>query len=525
AKKDLQTAATEVTTQATQAALAAQTTQTAQAAPASINASGNKEIPFDTKKSPLSGPDQKKISDIILKMVDERLLIKDMDETGKNMIYLPSLYYSELGTARRIKEIISTPSRFSGIDADSLIINIQKECNITYDEVQIEAIKKAAVTKFMVLTGGPGTGKTTTTLAIIRVLQKAGGSVLLAAPTGRAAKRMTETTGMEAKTIHRLLEYRPPAGYKRTAENPLLCDVLIIDETSMVDIVLMYNLLKAIPDTTIVLLIGDSDQLPSVGPGNVLKDIIDSGCTEVVRLTRIFRQAMGSNIILNAHRINKGEFPILKSGSDSDFFYIEQEDPEKVVEEIKNLCLHRLPEYFKLDPLNDIQVLCPMQRGHTGAQNLNLVLQEALNPTDISIKYGTTIFRQNDKVMQIKNNYDKNVFNGDIGIIIFIDREDRSLVIRFDNTNVEYDSTELDEVILAYATTVHKSQGSEYKVVVAPFTTQHFMMLQRNLLYTCVTRAKKAIVLIGTKKAIAIAVHNNKSLKRNTRLSDRLSTI
>jgi exodeoxyribonuclease V alpha subunit len=462
--------------------------------------------------------DAELIDSTIYRMLDEGTIIADVDDS----IYLPPFYYSEMGTANRIKEILSVQSIYNTVNTDNVIQKVQDECSIKYDDVQVEAIKTAAKSKFMILTGGPGTGKTTTTLAIIKVFREISAKVLLAAPTGRAAKRLSETTGMEAKTIHRLLEYKPPEGYKRNEENPLDCDVLIIDETSMVDIILMYNLLKATPDHEIVILIGDVDQLPSVGAGNVLKDIIDSGVVNVVRLTRIFRQALGSAIITNAHKINKGEFPKLRGGKNSDFFFIEEEDPEKIVEIIKGLCTRRLPSYYKVDPVNDIQVLSPMQRGETGAYNLNLVLQEALNPSVINIKYGGTIYRLKDKVMQIKNNYEKNVFNGDIGIITHIDTEDRVVMISFDENEVEYDATELDEIVLAYATTIHKSQGSEYGIVVAPITTQHFIMLQRNLLYTCVTRAKKAIVLVGTKKAIGISVSNNKTQKRNTMLAMRL---
>lgn len=452
------------------------------------------------------------------KMIEDKLVIPDEN----NSIYLPPFYHSEAGTAKRIREIVNAKCPLALSDIGKIIDDIQKEYNTIYDKVQIDAIKAAAASKFMVLTGGPGTGKTTTTLAIIKIFQKMGKTVLLAAPTGRAAKRMSETTGMEAKTIHRLLEYSPLEGYQKNAENKLQCDVLIIDETSMVDIILMYNLLKAVKDETIVILVGDVDQLPSVGAGNVLKDIIDSGQVTFIRLTRIFRQALGSAIITNAHLINKGINPRLNCGKKSDFFFVEEEDPEKIPEVIKGLCTKRLPSYFNVDPVNDIQVLTPMQRGVAGAHNLNVVLQEALNPSNVTIKYGGTVYRLNDKVMQIKNNYDKNVFNGDIGIITHIDMEDKTLIISFDENDVEYDHTELDQVVLAYATTVHKSQGSEYRIVVAPFTTQHYMMLQRNLLYTCVTRAKKAFVLVGTKKAVAIAVSNNKIQERNTMLSQRL---
>ncbi|AEV67602.1 ATP-dependent RecD-like DNA helicase [Acetivibrio clariflavus] len=452
------------------------------------------------------------------RMIEEKIVIFDED----NAVYLPTLYYCETGVAKRIREILSEKSKISAINIDRIVTRIQEEYNISYDEVQLEAIRTAAASKFMVLTGGPGTGKTTTTLAIIKVYQKMGLKVLLAAPTGRAAKRMSETTGMEAKTIHRLLEFKPAEGYQKNSENPLDCDVLIIDETSMVDIVLMYNLLKAVANETIVILVGDVDQLPSVGAGNVLKDIIDSGIVKVIKLTRIFRQALGSAIITNAHRINKGEMPILKGGRNSDFFYIQEEEPTKIAETIKSLCSKRLPDYYKVDPINDIQVLCPMQRGEVGAQNLNNILQEALNPGDVTIKYGGTIYRLKDKVMQVKNNYDKNVFNGDIGIISRIDMEDKTVTISFDGNEVEYDATELDEIVLAYATTVHKSQGSEYRIVVAPFTMQHYMMLQRNLLYTCVTRAKSVFVLVGSKKAIGIAVSNSKIQQRNTMLAKRL---
>ncbi|TYQ12776.1 UNVERIFIED_CONTAM: exodeoxyribonuclease V alpha subunit [Acetivibrio alkalicellulosi] len=458
------------------------------------------------------------IEGTIDRMIEEKAVIPDEN----NSIYLPAFYYSEVGTAKRIKEISKNQCLKGSIKIEEMISQIEKECNIIYDEVQVDAIKTAAISKFMVLTGGPGTGKTTTTLAIIKIFEKLGKTVLLAAPTGRAAKRMSETTGMEAKTIHRLLDYSPMDGYKKNAENKLDCDVLIIDETSMVDIILMYNLLKAINDETVVILVGDVDQLPSVGAGNVLKDIIDSGKIEYVKLTRIFRQALGSAIITNAHLINKGIMPKLYSGKKSDFFFMEVDNPQDIAEAIKELCIKRLPSYYKIDPINDIQILSPMQRGEAGAQNLNNILQQALNPSNVTVKYGGTVYRLNDKVMQIKNNYDKNVFNGDIGTIVKIDMEDKTLVISFDGNDVEYDSTELDEVVLAYATTVHKSQGSEYKIVVAPLTMQHYMMLQRNLLYTCVTRAKKVFVLVGSKKAVAMAVSNNKIQQRNTMLSERL---
>jgi len=460
-----------------------------------------------------------KIENTIERMLEEKSIIPD----GDNALYLPPFYFSEVGAARRIKEIVREGSKYNLLNIGKVIDLIEKENKIEYDEVQKEAIQVAVSSKFMVLTGGPGTGKTTTTLAIIKVFEKMSARVLLAAPTGRAAKRMSEATGMEAKTIHRLLEFKPSEGYQRNAENPLECDVLIIDETSMVDIILMYNLLKAVSDDTVVILVGDIDQLPSVGAGNVLRDIIDSESVNVVRLNRIFRQAQGSMIITNAHRINKGEFPVLKGSKKSDFFFIEENEPPRIVELIKALCSKRLPAYFQVDPIDDIQVITPMLRGEVGARNLNEVLQETLNSKDTYIYNSGIKYKLHDKVMQIKNNYDKNVFNGDIGRVTHIDMEDKQVVIKFDEIQVEYDVTELDEVVLAYATTVHKSQGSEYKIVVAPLVTQHYMMLQRNLLYTCVTRAKKIFVLLGSKKALAMALKNNKVVLRNTMLAQRLA--
>lgn len=394
--------------------------------------------------------------------------------------------------------------------------------HITYDEVQLEAIRAAVSSKIMVLTGGPGTGKTTTTMGIIAAYRAAGCRIVLAAPTGRAAKRMSEATGMEAKTIHRLLEYKPPEGYQRKEENPLEGDVLILDECSMIDIMLMYNLLKAMPEQMTLIMVGDTDQLPSVGAGNVLKDIISSGRIPVVRLSRIFRQARGSRIIMNAHRINKGEQIDMRGGRDSDFFFAAKETNEEVVELLVKYCTENLPRYYHVDALQDIQVLTPMQRGVCGAANLNQVLQEAMNPGSIFLRRGGTQYRLHDKVMQIRNDYDKEVFNGDIGVINHVDMEERELTVNFDGREVVYDVSELEELTLAYATTIHKSQGSEYPIVVMPFTMSHYVMLQRNLLYTGVTRAKKILVLIGEKKAVWYAVKNETTADRNTKLAERL---
>jgi len=477
--------------------------------------------------------DDKLVESTLEWMIEEKAVIReylqdededeDEDDENKEAIYLPPLYYCEKGAAEKIKSILGGQNPLVQENVDKAIEKLQREQGLVYDDLQKEAIKSAAGSRFMVLTGGPGTGKTTITMAIIRIFKQMNRRVMLAAPTGRAAKKMSEATGMEAKTVHRLLEYSPAGGYQKHSENPLACDVLVVDEASMLDIVLAYHLFRAVPEHAVVVLVGDVDQLPSVGPGNVLRDIISSGAVRVIQLKKIFRQARGSNIITNAHRINRGQMPYLKGGKNNDFFFIEEEDSSRVVEIIKSLCTWRLPRYYRVDPLKDLQVLCPMQRGDTGAQNLNLLLQESLNTSTVGINYGGTSYLRGDKVMQVKNNYEKNIFNGDIGIITGINREDKTLVIEFDGRKVEYDSTELDEVTLAYATTIHKGQGSEFRLVVAPLTMQHYIMLQRNLLYTCVTRAKQVLVLVGSKKAIGMAVSNNRVQQRNTCLDGRLS--
>ena len=436
-------------------------------------------------------------------------------------VYLPPYYFSESGCAKRLFRLMSCGKKKSE-DAEEILKKVAASSEITYDEIQWQAVKTAISSKVMVLTGGPGTGKTTTTLGIISAYKQAGCQIILAAPTGRAAKRMSEATGMEAKTIHRLLEYKPPEGYQKNEEYPLEGDVLILDECSMIDIMLMYNLLKAFPEQMSLILVGDIDQLPSVGAGNVLRDIIDSGCVPVVRLTRIFRQAQGSRIIMNAHRINKGESIDMRGGKDSDFFFVTKESNQEVVDTISQYCRTNLPKYYHVDPLQDIQVLTPMQRGECGAVNLNQVLQEAMNPSKIFLRRGGTQYRLKDKVMQIRNDYDKEVFNGDIGTITKVDMEERELTVLFDEREVIYDVTELDELTLAYAVTIHKSQGSEYPIVVMPFTMSHFVMLQRNLLYTGVTRAKKILVLVGEKKAVYYAIKNETTTGRNTMLARRL---
>lgn len=451
-------------------------------------------------------------------------MIEANDVVSDNeVIYLSPFYHAENGSAKRLQSLLSDTSLFNAdIAAEPEAKYGDKPGDIVYDEVQLAAIQKALDSKVMVLTGGPGTGKTTTTQGIIAAFKARHMSILLAAPTGRAAKRMTEATGMEAKTIHRLLEYNPMDGYKRNDANPLDGDALIVDECSMIDILLFYNLMKAIPSNMRLILVGDIDQLPSVGAGNVLRDIIDSQQIPVVRLTRIFRQAQSSRIVMNAHAINAGQFPNIKNGLDTDFFFIGQEDADDIVKLIIGLVRDRLPKKYGY-PAKEIQVLTPMQRGTVGAGNLNIELQNALNPSGPSLARGGYTFRQGDKVMQIRNNYDKNVFNGDIGYITAVDTNERTLSVTFDSRVVEYDITELDEIVLAYAVTIHKSQGSEFPVVVMPVTMKHYVMLQRNLIYTGITRAKKICVLVGTTKALAYAIRNNTVSKRNTKLKERLN--
>ena len=436
-------------------------------------------------------------------------------------IYLPPFYFSETGVTRRLLKIFSSPSSLR-INPQGLPERVQRRTGMTYDSIQLEAIGKAAASKILILTGGPGTGKTTTTLGIISAFREAGAKILLAAPTGRAAKRLSEATGMEAKTIHRLLEAKPPEGYQKNEESPLEGDVLIVDECSMIDVMLMYNLLKAIPDEMVMIMVGDIDQLPSVGAGNVLRDIIASERFPVVRLTRIFRQAQASRIIMNAHRINAGLMPDLSNGANSDFFFSERENPEDAASTIIDFVRTKLPRYYHVKP-SDIQVLTPMQRGNIGAANLNQLLQSALNPSAEGLHRGGYIYKPNDKVMQIRNNYDKEVFNGDIGVVDSVDLTERELTVRFDDRLVPYDVSELDELVLAYATTIHKSQGSEYPIVVMPVLMSHYVMLQRNLIYTGITRAKRILVIVGTKKALAVAIGNVTVSRRNTMLKERLA--
>ena len=446
---------------------------------------------------------------------DQKIIMEDLNrnlEPSKDntkAVFLARFHLFESGVAQRLNALVNTPKSIRDIDPVKAIDWVQKQLSITLAVNQIKAVGWAIENKVMVITGGPGTGKTTIINAVLKIFSRLNAGIMLAAPTGRAAKRMSETTGSEAKTIHRLLEYSfQKGGFQRNEDKPLDCDVLIIDEASMVDIILMYHLLKAVPPFATFILVGDVNQLPSVGAGNVLNDIIASGSVAVATLDKIFRQARASQIVVNAHKINEGIIPSLdneySSDPHNDFYFIEQEDPDKVLDIIIELCKRRIPRRFNYDPVDDIQVLTPMHKGVVGAVNLNSRLQAALNPGEGGIVRGERTYRVDDKVMQIRNNYDKEVFNGDIGRIAVIQWEDREVTITFDDREVVYDFSDLDEIVPAYAISVHKSQGSEYPVVIIPIVTQHYILLQRNLIYTAVTRGKNLVVIVGSKKAMAI---------------------
>ena len=455
------------------------------------------------------------IAPCVAQLLSEESIVVD-DER----VYLPHLYYAEQGAATRCYQL-SQVQRIELGNIPAEIRAIEQRDGVTFAPRQKLALEKALSHNLLVLTGGPGTGKTTTIKGLIALLEARNKKIALAAPTGRAAKRMSEATGHEAKTIHRLLKFSPSEmAFEKNFENPLEIEALIVDEISMVDTVLMNSLLRAVPISASVVLVGDVDQLPSVGAGNVLKDVIASGIVEVVELNEIFRQAQTSRIITNAHAINRGEIPYLQNDRDADFFFLEVSEPDQVVEMVCGLCAARLPRTYRLDSIEDIQVLVPMYRGETGANNLNQVLQDELNPKGQEMTRGGIRFRVGDKVMQVRNNYDRDVFNGDIGRVQGI--EDDILRVRFQDRVLEYEFSELDELVLAYAMSVHKSQGAEFRAVVMPLTTQHYMMLQRNLLYTAITRARELVVLAGTKQALGMAVRNNRVAERHTTLSQRI---
>ena len=452
--------------------------------------------------------------------------VEAFGDPPENHAYLKRLYLAEKGVSNGIWDLIRSGAPMPLMGWDTLIPWVRKRLGFDLATRQKEAVKTALLNKVTVITGGPGTGKTTLIKAIIEIMKRRGQTVLLTAPTGRAAKRLAQSSEQEAKTIHRLLEFSPmEKTFKRNQDHPLRADVVVVDEASMVDITLMYCLLRALPPEAVLVLVGDVDQLPSVGPGAVLKDIIDSGKVPVIRLDRIFRQADESMIVVNAHRVNAGKWPIMhtEAGNETpDFYFFERNQEDRLLESLLDLCTVRVKNHFGFDPMSEVQVLTPMNRGAVGVHNLNVELQKVLNPGEIELKRGDTGFRTGDKVMQLRNNYDKEVYNGDIGKVLAIDREERAVLIEFEGRVLPYDFSDLDEVALAYAISIHKSQGSEYPVVVVPLLMQHYMLLQRNLIYTAITRGKKLVIILGQRKALEMAIHNDKTRKRFSLLKDRL---
>ena len=451
-----------------------------------------------------------------------------IDDTvsGEPCVFLAGLHQAERATAAKLRQIASGRPPWPPIDADKALPWVEARLDISLARHQADALRMALTSRLLVITGGPGVGKTTLLRAILRVLLAKGVRAALCAPTGRAAKRLSELTGLGAKTIHRLLEVDPrTGGFRRDERNPLEADLVVVDEASMIDVLLMHALVRAVPPHAALVLVGDVDQLPSVGPGQVLADVIASGAAPVVRLTEVFRQAAESRIVVAAHRINRGEMPELSGGAapGADFFFVEAANPEDGVRKLLQVVRERIPQRFGLDPVRDVQVLCPMNRGGLGARALNLELQRLLNatPGPRVERFGWT-FAVGDKVMQIENDYDKDVYNGDLGLVAAIDEQFGTLTVEFEGRMVAYEFGELDRVVLAYATTIHKAQGSEYPAVVIPVTTQHYPMLQRNLIYTGVTRGRRLVVLVGQAKALAIAVRGQQQARRWSKLREWL---
>jgi len=495
-----------------------------------ISNDGHCAAPRDTlveSASRLLGIPEPVIEAAIREEIEQENLVRDQIE-GEECLYLTPLYRAETGAAASLARLMQGKTPWGSLDSDRAIPWVEGKTGLTLSDSQRRAIGLALSSKIVVITGGPGVGKTTLVNSILTIIRAKQSRVMLCAPTGRAAKRLSESTGLEAKTIHRLLEFDPSVfGFKRGRDNPLETSLIVVDEFSMVDIVLLNRLLAAIPDHAALMIIGDVDQLPSVGPGATLADIIDSGVVPTVRLTEIFRQAATSRIIVNAHLINQGQMPLKAEGTElTDFYFIPAETPEEIHDKLVQVVTERIPRRFNLHPVRDIQVLTPMNRGGLGSRSLNVALQQCLNANGEPriTRFGTT-FAPGDKVIQTENNYTKEVFNGDIGLIAGIDQENGIVRVDYDARIVEYDFGELDELSLAYATSIHKSQGSEYPAVVIPLAMQHYMLLERNLLYTAVTRGKKLVIIIGQSKALAMAVKNRKSNKRLTKFSCRIAAM
>ncbi len=445
-------------------------------------------------------------------------LIKETDN-----IYITEIHKAEVGVTQKIRRLLSTPSGFTPINAEKAVMWAQKNMHLTFSPMQVKALQSAMLEKACIITGGPGVGKTTIIKALVDVFKARKLIIHLAAPTGRAAKRMSETTSHEAKTIHRMLKYLPNTGrFEHGSNNTLKGDVFIIDEMSMVNISLLNDLLSAIPDKALLIMVGDADQLPSIGPGNTLCDLINSNAIVSKKLDTIFRQKSGGLIVQNAHHVNNGEPLEQVNDEDSDFYFLPANEPDQVIQKMISLIAERIPEKFGFNPMTDIQVLTPMRKNQLGADNLNAVLQEAINPVGDEISRFGRLYRIRDRVMQIKNNYDKDIFNGDIGHISRIDTVDQEIIVEMDGRPIKYKFHELDELIHAYACSIHKSQGNEYPAVIILLATQHFKLLQRNLLYTAITRGRKLVCLIGSQKAVYIAINNNKIRLRRTSLQQRL---